>query len=430
METTVTFDGREQQAAARALEQIGPYRLLGLIGEGGMGVVYLAEQTAPVRRRVAIKVTRVELGAVGRLARFESERQMLATLRHPNIAQVLDAGETAEGFPYLVMEYVPGEALDGYADQQRLDLRARIALLIQACAAIAHAHQMGILHRDIKPANLLVEGRDGEHHLKLIDFGIARLIERQGMLTETGQVPGTPLFMSPEQRQGAADIDMRSDVYSLGVTATLLLAGSLPERKLEAGELLRPSDLLPRGNLDALASARQSAVSTLRRALGGDLGAILAKALHPERTARYHHVSDFADDLDRYRHGLPVLARPPTAGYLLARFVSRRRTESTLIAALLLLCVASGVLLFQAWREEKRAHAEAEAQLRLHQSLNAFVVDHLISLKDTYGDRPVQVRELIEHARRQADERFADDPASRFTVEMLLKRSESGLPPP
>lgn len=424
---TQTLDPRAQRAVDAQLRQLGPYRLRELLGEGGMGVVWLAEQSAPVQRLVAIKVTRIDLATVGRLARFEAERQILATLRHPRIAQVFDAGETPEGFPYLVMEYVPGAPLDEYCDAHRLDLAQRIRLLIQACAALTHAHQQGVIHRDVKPANLLVEGSAGGHYLKLIDFGIARLIRSTDpRLTQTGHSPGTPQYMSPEQRRGHAAVDTRSDIYALGVTACQLLAGHLPNPGADSQPALEPSRTLEHAHDPAaLAALRQLSAGELRARLRGDLDRIIAKATHPQPELRYASVSELAEDFERHLAGLPVRATPPTFGYVLRKWVARHRFETVAVVLVLLLTTLAGVGLWQAWRQERLARAAAEAQLQLHQQMNDFTVHMLALLRTELGARPWSSSELFAVTRREARQWFGrTNWLAGATVEMLLRNAE------
>lgn len=429
---TLTLDPREQRIVDAHLKQLGPYLLRELIGEGGMGAVWLAEQTAPVQRLVAIKITRIDLATVGRLARFEAERQILATLRHPRIAQVYDAGETAGGYPYLVMEYVRGAPLTDYCDEHRLDLRTRVRLLIQACAALTHAHQQGVIHRDVKPANLLVEGSDGGHWLKLIDFGIARLIEgSHPRLTQTGHTPGTPQYMSPEQRQGISAVDTRSDVYALGVTACQLLAGGLPAAVGEGGapQPLLPSQVYAHSHdAAAVAALRQLPATELRSRLRGDLDRIIAKATHPQPELRYASTSELAEDLERHLAGLPVRATPPSFGYVLRKWVGRHRFEAVAAMLLLLTAVGAGLGLWRAWQLERQARASAEQQLALHLKLNDFVVHMLLEAARNWGDQPFRVSELIELARRQIVAELGDDPIAATTVHLLLDRASALLP--
>ncbi len=322
-----------QQTLSRDLASIGPYRLVQVLGEGGMGTVYEAEQLEPVRRRVAIKLLKLGLDSKEFVARFMMERQALAAMDHPYIAKVFDAGETAAGRPYFVMELVEGMPLLAYCDAHRLSIRKRVELLIQICQAVQHAHQKGVLHRDLKPSNILVSINGSAPVPKIIDFGIAKAVgletpDRITEYTRVGQALGTPAYMSPEQAGfGRLDIDMRTDVYSLGIILYELLAGCLPADPadlgyaqflalLERGELTpaRPSLFVSQllGGTET-ASARSTTVNGLRRQLSGDLDWIVMKSLEAERTRRFESVEAFAGDLRRYLDGVPVSAHPPAS---------------------------------------------------------------------------------------------------------------------
>ena len=323
--------------------QIGPYRLLQQIGEGGMGAVFMAEQERPVRRRVALKVIKPGMDSAQVLARFEAERQALALMEHPSIARVLDAGATDSGRPFFVMELVNGIPITEYCDQARLSPRERLELFVAVCRAIQHAHQKGIIHRDIKPSNVLVTLIDGKPVPKVIDFGIAkatdqRLTERT-LFTQFGSIVGTLEYMSPEQASlSGLDVDTRSDIYSLGVMLYELLAGSTPlerHRLREAGyaEVLRrikeeepprPSTRLS-GSGDGLASIaalRNTEPASLTRLVRGELDWIVMRALEKDRNRRYEAATGLARDVERYLADEPVEACPPSAGYRLRKFAA------------------------------------------------------------------------------------------------------------
>lgn len=329
-------------------EAIGPYRVRSLLGRGGMGTVYLAEQREPVQRRVAVKVIRPGMDTREVLARFAMERQALAMFDHPNIAKILDAGSTEDGRPFLVMEYVAGESITDYCDDRQLTISERVALLTEVCDTVQHAHQRGVLHRDLKPSNVLVADRDGRPWPKVIDFGVAKSIQHRGplhtMLTDRGQMLGTPEYMSPEQAAHRLDTDTRTDVYSLGCMLYELLTGSLPvasERLrghttdvvqvLREETRVRPSLRLDQpaaaGELDAAtrASRRRTDVAALRRRLHGDLDWIALRAIDPDRNRRYAMPADLAADLRRHLRAEPVEASPPSSWYRLSRFVTRHR---------------------------------------------------------------------------------------------------------
>ena len=313
---------------------IGPYKLLEQIGEGGFGLVFMAEQQQPVRRKVALKVLKPGMDTRQVIARFEAERQALALMDHPNIARVLDAGETGSGRPHFVMELVKGVPITDYCDQNRLTTRERLALFTHVCHAVQHAHHKGIIHRDLKPSNVMVTLHDGVPVVKVIDFGIAKALGQQltdkTLFTGFAQMVGTPLYMSPEQAQlSGLDIDTRSDIYSLGVLLYELLAGVTPfdrERLRTAGydemrRIIREEDppspstrLSTLGQTAVTVSAeRQSDPKRLCRLLRGELDWIVMKALEKDRNRRYETANELARDVDRYLHDEPVRACPPTS---------------------------------------------------------------------------------------------------------------------
>jgi serine/threonine protein kinase len=333
------------------------YRLMERIAEGGMGEVWRAEQREPVRREVAVKLIRSGMDCRRVIARFEAERQALALMDHPAIAKVLDGGSTDQGQPYLAMEYVRGVPLDQHCDESRLSLRARIALFRQVCAGVQHAHQKAILHRDLKPANVLVTLADGEAQAKIIDFGIAKALAQplteKTLQTELGQALGTLAYMSPEQANlTQQDVDTRTDVYSLGVMLYQLVSGCLPfpsaelvglgreelSRRLLETDPPAPSARLAGATeeLMAIARRRDSEPSCLRRAIAGDLDAIVMKAVERDRSRRYGSAAELSADLGRYLEGRPVLARAPGVGFWISRQVRRHRGAIAAGAGLLL----------------------------------------------------------------------------------------------
>jgi eukaryotic-like serine/threonine-protein kinase len=329
---------------------VGRYRIDSLLGRGGMGEVYRAEQLEPVRRTVALKLLRGQRLEARHLAYFEVERQMLAQMRHPGIAQVYDAGATTEGFPYFAMEFIDGTPVTRYAEEHALPLRQRVELFIRICQGVQHAHQKGVIHRDLKPGNLLVDEVDGKPVPKIIDFGIATAATR-GLAGDSLERAGTPEYMSPEQA-GAdpASVDTRSDVYSLGVVLYELLAGVRPGAMHEtiasaAATLRLPSEqlsILPRGQVERLARAQGLSVPGMRKLLRGELDWIVLKAMRHERGERYASAADLGDDLQRFLEGRPVQAVPASKRYRWGKFARRHRVA--LVAASLVLCALLGGL--------------------------------------------------------------------------------------
>jgi serine/threonine protein kinase/tetratricopeptide (TPR) repeat protein len=365
--------------------QIGPYRLLRVIGEGGMGEVWLAEQSEP-RRKVALKLIKAGMDTKQVVARFDSERQALALMDHPAIAKVFDGGSTPEGRPYFVMEYVAGVPITEHCDTHKLSTTARLELFTQVCEGVQHAHQKAIIHRDLKPSNILVSTVDGKPQVKIIDFGIAkatgnRLTEKT-LFTELGAIIGTPEYMSPEQADlTGQDIDTRTDVYALGVVLYQLLTGELPftsqelrsssydelRRKLREVEPPRPSTKLSTlGDTAADAAIkRDTNPGALRHQLEGDLDAITMKALEKERDRRYGSPSELAQDIGRHLRNEPVVARAAGTAYRLRKYVARHRLGvglATGLAALLVaVAVAMGVQARRIAVERDRAIHEQEA---------------------------------------------------------------------
>ena len=366
--------------------QIGRYKLLENIGEGGMGVVYMAEQREPVRRTVALKVIKPGMDTHQVVARFEAERQALALMNHPNIAKVLDAGATELGRPYFVMELVKGVPVTEFCDRQKFDNRQRLGLFITICGAVQHAHQKGLIHRDIKPSNLLVEMHDVTPVPKVIDFGVARAIGQQ--LTEktlhTGfnQLIGTPLYMSPEQAGlSSIDVDTRSDVYSLGVLLYELLTGHTPFesetlRKASFEEMRRmirevdpPTPSVRVSTLEAkdqstICEHRGVDVRRISKSLRGELDWIVMKAVEKDRNRRYDSPAAFAADIQRYLNDEPVLASPPSTYYRIQKFTTRNRrfiATATIVAVALLI---GTVVSFGQAIEAQQARINTEASLR------------------------------------------------------------------
>ena len=365
-------------------ESIGPYRVLRLLGEGGMGAVYEAEETGPVRRRVAVKVVRAWVNCAEVVARFNAERQALALMDHPGIAKVLQAGTAESGDPYFSMELVRGLPITNYCDAYRLSVAERVELFIAVCRAVQHAHQKGVVHRDLKPSNVLVSEQDGVRQPKIIDFGVAKAIGAQlterGPVTLIGTAIGTAAYMSPEQAEASGmDVDTRSDIYSLGVMLFELLVGQLPMDPSDGGIHVFLARLASRqtspptpsarlnalGDSGAVAYTRHTDPRRLRRELQGDLDWIVTMAMHPDRTHRYATANGLAEDLQRHLNDEPVVARPPSTTYRLNKFVHRHRAGVIAASIVLAAVVGGGTLatigFIRASRAEGRAHHEAEA---------------------------------------------------------------------
>ncbi len=366
---------------------IGRYKLLQRIGEGGMGVIYMAEQTEPVTRKVALKIIKLGLDTKSVIARFEAERQALAMMDHPNIAKVFDAGSTETGRPYFVMELVKGVPINQYCDKNHLPTKERLQLFIAVCQAIHHAHQKGVIHRDIKPSNILVTLHDGRPVPKVIDFGIAKAthqkLTEKTLFTHFAQMIGTPAYMSPEQAEmSGLDVDTRTDVYSLGVLLYELLTGTtpFPEKELLSkgyGEMQRiiaeQEPERPSSRVSTFVGEQQTIVAknrsterlTLQRQIKGDLDWIVMKALDKDRTHRYDTPNNLAADIERHLSDEPVLAAQPTFLYQLGKLYRRHQVAlATAACFALLLLVSAGVAAAQAIKNKSLFTAAEEARLK------------------------------------------------------------------
>jgi serine/threonine protein kinase len=451
--------------SGEAGREIGPYRLLVLLGEGGFGSVWRAEQDEPIRREVALKLVRPGMGSREVLSRFEAERQALALMDHPNIAAVLDAGQTETGQPWFAMELVEGMPITEYCDAKRLTIPERLRLFVPLCLAVQHAHQKGVLHRDLKPSNILVEETDGRPVPKIIDFGIAKALDSAVhapglslLVTRGVATAGTPLYMSPEQAGlHGLDIDSRSDVYSLGVVLYELLTGSTPLSFDEVGgdlpEVFRrireadpPSPRRRAGELGAdclaICEARQTDPRRLVGQLRGDLEWIALKALEKDRERRYASAAALAEDLERHFRSEPVNAGPPTAAYRIGR-LARRHRGALAAAGLVMLALASGAGI-AAWQALRATRAERAAEARLVEALEErrradaeaaraqavadFLKNDLLRQgggrgQSSGGHTPnpnLSVRELVERSASGLEERFGDQPVLRAELNEII----------
>jgi eukaryotic-like serine/threonine-protein kinase len=423
----------------------GRYKLLEAIGEGGMGSVWVAEQSQPVKRKVAVKLIKAGMDSKTVLARFEAERQALAVMDHPNIAKVLDGGLTEQGRPYFVMEYVRGIPITEYCDAAKMGVSARLHLFTQVCHAVQHAHQKGIIHRDLKPSNILVAPYDDKPVPKVIDFGLAKAIHQSltehTLHTAHDMVLGTPLYMSPEQAQlNNIDIDTRSDVYSLGVLLYELLTGSTPlekqrfkqaawdemRRMIREEDPPRPSQRLSSvETLPSVAASRHIEPARLTRLVRGELDWIVMKALEKDRTRRYETANGFAADVLRYLSGEPVLAAPPSAMYRIQKFV-RRNTGNVIAASLLLLALVGGIVgttvgLLEAKKQERAALAAQKAETVRAEAERLARLDAQASEK-LASERLVQVE---AEKKRANDEKQIAEAVKDFLQNKLLAQAST-----
>jgi non-specific serine/threonine protein kinase/serine/threonine-protein kinase len=423
--------------------RIGPYKVLELLGQGGMGEVYLAEQAEPVSRRVAVKVIRPGMDTKAVLARFEAERQALAIMDHPSIAKVLDAGTTDDGRPYFVMEYVKGVPLTEYCDLHKLPTDDRLTLFIELCGAVQHAHQKGVIHRDLKPSNVLVTVPDEHPVPKVIDFGIAKAmgykLTELTLHTQQGQPVGTPAYMSPEQAEMTGlDIDTRTDVYTLGVMLYELLVGTVPidMRDVPATALSlalretdppKPSDRFDTlgDHQDRIAELRQTNPGSLKSQVRGDLDWIVMKAMEKDRTHRYETVNGLALDVRRHLNDEPVLAAAPSPVYRVQKFVRRHRVGVVAGAAVAMALIAGSVLATMGMVRARRAERVAEAEADKASAINDFLQETLGSASPWRGGqgRDVTVLEALDRAVVRIDESFDDQPLIAAALRNTIGRT-------
>jgi serine/threonine protein kinase/tetratricopeptide (TPR) repeat protein len=448
---TLPLDG---DALAQMGEQlgsvIGPYRLVRRLGEGGMGEVFEAEQSEPIRRRVALKVIKQGMDTRAVVARFDAERQALALMDHPCIAKVFDAGATDRGRPYFVMEYVEGEPITDYCNRKRLGTRERLELFVRVCAGVQHAHQKAIIHRDLKPSNILVGDVDGQATPKIIDFGVAKAttqrLTEMTMFTQMGQMIGTPEYMSPEQASLTEDdIDTRTDVYALGVVLYEMLAGTLPfdSRELrragydEIRRIIREQDP-PRpstrfGSLGeratTVASAHGSAPKRLQGELRGDLDWITMKALEKDRDRRYETANGLAADVRRHLRSEPVVAGPPSATYRLGKLVRRNRgafaAGSMLVLLLAVLAVTMTVQAGRLAHERDRTAVQAAKAQKTTEFMQSMLGG--ISPATALGRDTKLLEEILSNTARRTQAELADQPEVEAAIRGTLGLTYTAL---
>lgn len=438
-------------------EDFGPYRIQRCLGEGGFGMVFLAEQTEPVRRHVAVKVIKPGMDTRAVLSRFEAERQAVAMMDHPGIAKVLDAGSTPAGRPYFAMELVRGVPLTEYCDQRRLSTRDRLALFIEVCHAVQHAHQKGIIHRDLKPSNILVTDQDGRGAPKIIDFGIAKAMHARlvdnSYHTAQGQFVGTPEYTSPEQADSdGLDVDTRSDIYSLGVILYELLTGVLPidssairgsglksmSKVLRDAEPAKPStrlaDLpttatdsagtpasrLTPGTPADIAKRRGTDPRSLSRQLKGDLDWIIMKAMDKERARRYESAGSFADDIQRHLASEPVVAGPPTTTYRIGKFLRRNRVGVSIAAVLLLLLTVGFTAVSVLYRRSESQRQLAQTALTA-EGIQRQRAENALKSEEEQRQRAQSALRAEADQRQVAEKSLLSEETQRQRAETALK---------
>ncbi len=422
--------------------RVGPYTIVRELGEGGMGLVYLAEQTEPIKRRVALKVVKHGMDTDQVVKRFEAERQALALMDHVAIAKVFEAGETDTGRPYFAMEFIDGEPITDYCDRKRLATGDRLSLFSRVCEGVQHAHRRGIIHRDIKPSNVLVTEIDGEPQPKIIDFGVAKATEQSltehSAMTAMGVLLGTPEYMSPEQASLAPfDIDTRTDVYSLGVLLYELLTGALPfdrralqkaafdevRRQIREVQPSKPSTRISQLGEQAtgLAESRHTDVSSLCRTLAGDLDLITMKALEKERDRRYGSPAELADDIRRHLDKEPILARPPSVSYQLRKLAARNPLASGLAAAVLILLIVSVTVMAFQNRRIRAERDRAEREARTSEEVSSFLQE-LFEVPDpriAQGEE-ISAREILDKGAARIETELTDQPEVQTRLMLIM----------
>jgi serine/threonine protein kinase len=423
------------------LGSIGPYRLIRKLGEGGMGQVWLAEQSAPVKRQVALKIIRAVRYDKSSLIRFDLERQALALMDHPAIAKVFDAGSTAEGQPYFAMEYVPGLPITQYCDERRLSPSERLAIFTRVCEGVQHAHQKAIIHRDLKPTNILVVEVDGKPVPRIIDFGLAKAISQQPqggtLVTRAGGLVGTPGYMSPEQMDPmAADVDTRADVYSLGVVLYELLTGVLALdaeqweskpfhevlRQVHEEEPTSPSTRLSNDPAAvAIAAKRSTDPRQLASMLRGDLDWITLKALERDRARRYGTPAELAADLGRYLRNEPVIARPASLAYRTKKYVQRHKFGVAAATAMALLLIAFAVMQTMQLRRITRERDRADRVTKFMTGM------FKVSNPSEARGNAVTAREILDKSAKEIDTGLRKDPELQAQLMETMAQTYSGL---
>ncbi len=420
------IDSQSSAAVPDVGSMIGPYKLLQEIGQGGMGVVFMAQQTVPMKRMVALKVIKIGMDTRRVVARFESERQAMALMDHPCITKVLDAGATESGRPYFVMELVRGKSVTTYCDERQLSLRERLKIFVQICNALEHAHQKGIIHRDIKPNNILVTNHDGQPTAKIIDFGIAKAVNERltekTLFTNYGEMVGTPLYMSPEQAEmSEPDVDTRTDIYSLGVLLYELLTGTTPFYNLEKTSWQDIRDAI-RSREPQLASTRVNNLGiteqqisrnrdtdtrSLHRFIRGELDWILMKCLARDRKLRYQSAGQLAREIERYLNGEPVEAAAPTWGYRTRKLIARHKAGATIAASFAAILFVGS--LFSTMMAIRANNAQQLAKSRLQEVIKE-------------RDRALAAeRQLAELERKQRNRVAIHQAAATYNADMVKR---------
>jgi serine/threonine protein kinase/tetratricopeptide (TPR) repeat protein len=429
-ERTASLDIFMEKSGSR----LGRYKLLSVLGEGGMGIVYLAQQHQPMKRQVAVKIIKPGMDSKRVIARFEAERQALALLDHPNIAHVYDAGTTEAGRPYFVMEYVKGLSITEHCDHHKLTIDQRLRLFQQVCQAVQHAHQKGIIHRDIKPSNILVSMENDRSIPKIIDFGVAKALAQplteRTLATEESQLLGTPEYMSPEQADMVnQDIDTRSDIYSLGVLLYVLLTGVLPfdsttfreggieniRKTIRETDPKTPSTRLNKLGEEAkkVAENRRTEIGTLAKHLRRELEWIPLKAMRKERSERYRSASELADDIDNFLNGAALIAGPPSNIYRLKKFIHRHRALVTGLAAVLAVLIGGVVVSTQFAVGQARARSEA-------QLITYFLMNDVLGSADRVRVGEATISYMLDAASESLENQFDKKPLIKASIHKKL----------